>query len=168
MRSKKSSIGIVILIAVLILGIGYAAISSKTLNITGNANAVPSDSNFVVKFTGTPETTKTLETSTVTATITNDLNATINVDGLTTTGDKATATYTILNDSPELSAALKVGTITNSNEEYFKVTADIAAPTTIEATATTTVTITVELIKTPIDNQAATITVPVVAEPVTK
>lgn len=162
MKKRRTYAGLIILVAVLCFGAVYAAMSNITLNIGGSASAVVEDENFKVKFTGTPATTG----ETVTASITDDHNATINVS-LSSKGDKVTATYTILNDSEDLSASIAVPTITNSNEEYFAVTTDMADATVVAAGGETTVTVTVELIKTPIEeDQTSTINVALVASPV--
>ena len=47
-------VGLVLIVAVLLVAIGYAAITSVTLNINGTANATTNSDNFVVRFTGTP------------------------------------------------------------------------------------------------------------------
>lgn len=164
MKKRNTYVGLVLLVAVLMLGIGYAAISNITLNIGGTAKAVISDENFKVKFTGTPEVS---DADLISASISNDTTATINVDSFTAKGQTATATYTILNDSADLSASIAVPTITNSNTEYFAVTTDWDAAKTVAAQGTTTITVTVELIKTPIDSdQEAGINVSLVASPV--
>lgn len=165
MKKRNTYVGLILLVAVLMLGIGYAAISNITLNINGKAKATLSDENFKVKFTGTPEVS---DADLVTAEITSDdTKATINVDSFTKKGQTATATYTILNDSEDLSASIAIPEITNSNEEYFSVTTDMTTATTVVAGDTTTVTVTVELIKTPIDdNQEANINIDLVASPV--
>ncbi len=49
MKKKNTFTAMVILIAVLLLGIGYAAISNITLIVNGNANIV-ADSDFDVEF----------------------------------------------------------------------------------------------------------------------
>lgn len=113
-KTNKIIIG-VILIAVMLLGIGYAAIQNITLNISGTAKADPSQSNFKVMFTGTPTVS---DSSKVVAAITNDTNATINVSGLTAKGQTVTATYTVQNVSSDLSADLSVAT-TNSNTDIL-------------------------------------------------
>lgn len=162
-KTQKITIGVVIL-AILIIGIGYAAISGITANIKGSANATPSDANFTVKFTGTPtvsDATKVTE-----ATITDDLNATIKVEGLTAKGEKVTATYTVENASADLTANLSTETTQNTNSEYFKVTPTLAK-SQIASGGTTTVTVEVELLKTPVtQDETSTINVKVTAEPV--
>ena len=176
MKNKKLFIGIVLLIAILVLGVAYAAITG-TLKITGSASAIVSDSNFVVRFTDDEITTdiQTVNTSTaddtkpsITATKTNDLNATINVNNLTAKGDYATATYTIENASEDLSASL-TATATNTNTEYFKVTTTgiTDEAITIEKGNPVTITVKVELIKTPTESTVSdTVTVTINAESV--
>lgn len=165
MHKKKTFVGVFLMLAILVLGVGYAAISNITLNITGSATASPDDKNFSVKFNDTAITVS--DANKVTAKKTDDLNATLEVTGLTAKGDTATATYTIENASADLSASLASPVITNSNTEYFKVTTDLADATVITHGKTTTVTVTVELIKTPITQDETTdITLKVVASPV--
>ena len=48
-RKKKGLVIVLLLIAVLVLGVGYAAISSVTLHITGQAAATSDNENFDVK-----------------------------------------------------------------------------------------------------------------------
>ena len=105
-KDTKKIVGVVLVVAILLVAIGYAAIGTKTLNINGSATASTNDSNFVVKFTGTPTTGGT---GTTTATINgqDQLKATMNVTGLTAKGDVATATYTISNESPV--APIRIG-----------------------------------------------------------
>ena len=54
--SKNSAkvVGLVLLIAVLLVAIGYAAITTVQLRINGNANATANQDNFTVRFSGTP------------------------------------------------------------------------------------------------------------------
>ena len=158
MKKKRTFLVVALLVAALSLAVGYAAIT-KNLEVTGSASATTNDDNFKVRFTGTPETS---DGSKVTAKVTGELAATINVSDLTTTGDTVTATYEIENYSAELGASLAVGTIENSNKDYFEVTASLGAAS-IAAGAKTTLTVTVKLLKTPVENQTTDITVPVTA-----
>ena len=86
--------------------------------------ATANTANFVVRFTGTP-TTSGQGTTTATLSTTDQLKATMNVAGLTAKGDTATATFTIANDSADLSAALSAVS-TCSNTEYFSISHNIA------------------------------------------
>ena len=76
MKNRKIFIGVALLIVVLLLGIGYATITSTTLTIGGSAKALADGSNFVVKLTGTPTVSNE---DNVEATITDDVTATISV-----------------------------------------------------------------------------------------
>ena len=160
---KRSSVLLIVIIAiVMVLGIGFAAITATQLNITGNTTATPDQANFKVKFL---EQTVVSEPSKVTAQVTGDTTATINVQGLTAKGDKVTATYKVKNFSADLSAdiALSIG---NNNEEYFSTTA-VLGQDSLKADEETTVVVTVELTKTPIQNdETAKITAIIEATPV--
>ena len=162
MRKTNKIIIAIILISVMLLSIGYAAIQNITLNIAGTATADPSQANFTVKFS---ETTSVSDASKVTAAVTDETNATINVEGLTTAGETVTATYIVQNTSDDLSADLTVET-TNSNEEYFTISSELEKPS-LTAGEAAQLTVTVELIKTPVtDTETATIGIQLTAEPV--
>ena len=160
MKNKKTLVGIVLLIVVLALGIGYAAITSS-LTISGTATATANENNFKVVFTG--------ETSGVSEGVTVDVeenskSAELNVTGLTTKGQTGTATFTIQNQSGELNADVKVKTATINNSDFFKVTSTVAQEKGLKPEDKTTVTVTVELIKTPIETVTGTISVELGAE----
>ncbi len=161
--SNTSKILLVTIIATsILLGLGYAAIQNITLSIEGTATAAADQSNFLVKFTGTPTVS---ELTKVSANIETNTKATINVTGLNQSGQTATATYEIINQSSDLSADLAVAT-TNSNTEYFTLTSELA-DTSLTSGESTTVTVTVILTKTPIDGPvSSTIGVNLTAAPV--
>lgn len=163
MKQKRTFITLLLVIALLCLGIAYAAMSGITLTVNGSASSKVTDDNFIVKFTGTP--TVSNETN-VNAKITDDKTATMDVTGLVSVGDKETATYTITNASVDLDAEL-IANINNSNTEYFTVTCDLTDKKLVEAEGETTITITTELIKVPINEDvSSTITVTIEASPV--
>lgn len=145
--SKTRKILLVTIIATsLLLGLGYAAITNISLNIDGYAYANTSQENFKVKFS---EVIGVSDSIFVTARIVDDVNATIDVSGLSQKGQTATATYEVLNESDELSAELTVNT-TNSNVEHFAISSKIENKS-LKAGESTTVLVTVELLETPID-----------------
>ncbi len=149
MKNKKIFVGIALLIVVLLIGIGYAAITDS-LSITGTATTAVDDENFKVVFTG--ETNPATATDGVTATAVDGAKtATLDVTGLSTKGDSKSATFTIQNRSEELKALVKVNTKTIENSEFFTVDATVADTSALGPDATTTVTVTVTLNKTPID-----------------
>ena len=160
---KRSTVLLIAIIAVVIvLGVGFAAITATQLNITGNTTATPDQANFKVKFL---EQTVVSEPSKVTAQVTGDTTATINVQGLTAKGDKVTATYKVKNFSADLSADIELA-IGNSNGTYFKTTAELGKDSLVAGEETTAV-VTVELIRTPIEkDEVAEITAIIEATPV--
>ena len=164
MKNKKSLLSLGLLALVLVLGVGYAVVSNVTLNITGTATVA--DSTLKVKFTGTPVTDGK---GTINATIAGDLAATINVEGLTKVGDTATATYTISNYESDLNALITEVNISNDKTNYFEVTTSLtAAGLPIESGETGEVTVTVKLVKMPVDSMTANIGVELLAKPVEK
>lgn len=172
MKNRKTFIGIALIIAVLLIGIAYADITDLTLKISGSASATPSTENFKVRFSK-DDTITTNGAGTITADLdssdTTGQTATLTVTGLTAKGQKATAVYTVVNDSPDLSADLEVEVSKNTNSEYFTVTPTLGAEniTATGDTEKTTVTVVVELIKTPIDADVSSdIEVTLTASPV--
>ena len=110
---KRSTVLLIAILAVVMaLGVGFAAITSTQLNITGNTTATPDQANFKVKFL---EETEVSDPGKVTAEVTGDTTATINVQRLSAKGDKVTATYKVKNFSDDLSADITLA-IGNDNE----------------------------------------------------
>ncbi len=148
MKNTNKVVGGVLLLAVILVAIAYAAITNVTLNINGTSKSQANQTNFVVEFIGEP-TTGGKGTTTATINTSKRTEGTVNVEGLTAKGDTATATFTVQNSSQDLSADL-TAKATSSNEDYFEVRCKIE-DTTLKAGATTELTVTVELLKTPID-----------------
>ena len=165
-RTNAKIVGGVLVLAVILVAVAYAAITSTQLNINGTGNATANQSNFKVEFIGTP-TTGGKGTTTATIDSSVKTNGTVTVNGLTAKGDEATATYTVKNQSADLSADLSAEA-TSSNEEYFEVLCTLEK-TTLKAQEETTLKVTVRLLKTPIDetkeNLKTDIGVTVTAEP---
>ena len=160
---KRSTLLLIVIVAIImVLGVGFAAITSTRLDITGNTTANPSQENFIVKFLSETEVS---DPGKATAIVTGDTTATIAVQGLSAKGDTVTATYRVKNMSQDLSADLVLG-IGNNNEEYFRVTADLGKESLV-AGEETTVVVTVELVKTLITtNERAQMEVQIIATPV--
>ena len=165
-KTNAKIVGGVLVLAVILVAVAYAAITSTQLNINGTGNATTNQSNFKVEFIGTP-TTGGKGTTTATIDSSVKTNGTVTVNGLTAKGDEATATYTVKNQSADLSADLSAKA-TSSNEEYFEVLCTLEK-TTLKAQEETTLKVTVRLLKTPIDetkeNLKTDIGVTVTAEP---
>ncbi len=176
MKKQKFLAVTLVVIATLLLGVGYAALGQIDLTITGNLSAAKWDSatskDFKVYFdkSVTPTTSPSEADSSITVNAvygTGDepTTATLDVSGLKSKGDVATATYTIKNGSNGMKATLTDPTVTWSNKDYFLVTAIVDSKTLAED-ATTTVTVTVELINTPVTTeQNDTITITIGADP---
>ena len=159
----KTIIWVTLLLAVVVIGIGYAAISATNLNISGTASATGDTTDFVVKFDDSVEIA-TAGQGTTSGDIVNNTTATMTVEGLSAAGEKASATYTIKNESQALSAGLTAqASITNT--EYFDISYSFGE-TSIATGDTTTLTVTVTLKKTVIEDlDPADLTVTITATP---
>ena len=165
-KNKKTlQIVLLVLIAVVTLGIGYAAISAVNLIINGNATASVNQNNFKVHFTQAQAisgSTGVSGTSNIDSQ--DDTKAIFDVTGLTKVGDYAEAVYTVRNDSNGVGAEIKLS-VTNTNSEYFKVTETIQDDK-LQAGEETTAKVKVEMIKTPItDSVSTSITATLTASP---
>lgn len=161
MKNKRILAVMVLLVLVLLLGIGYA-VTEKSLIISGSASALAEDNNFTVRFKkagdnyDAPTNLVNAEAS-----VTADDRASIKVAGLKKKGDTASATYTIENVSDDIDASV-IAEVASTNNEFFKVTTTgitDTATTVKSGDSTKTVTVNVELLKTPITEQTADITV---------
>ena len=160
MQKRTGIMGI--LIAILILGIGYAVITDVTLKVSGAGTISANQNNFRVKFSGTPTTSGT---GVITATIEDDLQANLTVNGFTKMGDTATAVYDIVNESPELAANIVANLKENTNSEYFEITYSLQK-NSLASGESTKLTVYVEAIKTPeTEDQSTTFEVDVLASP---
>ena len=148
MGKNTKIVGGVLLVAIILVAVAYAAITNVELNINGVGSAQAKQENFKVEFIGTPSTSGK---GTTTATINSDdkTQGSVNVTGLTAKGDEAVATYTVKNLSSDISADL-TAEATSSNQTYFEVICSLEK-TTLKAQEETTLKVTVRLLKTPID-----------------
>ena len=166
MRRNTKIVGGILLVAILLVAVGYAAITKVGLNIDGTAKSEGNPDNFKVELIGEPQTSGD---GTTTATIDNHdkTQGTMNVSGLNAKGQTAIATYTVKNQSTDLSADL-TAKATSTNDEYFEVQCSLDK-TTLKAQEQTTMTVKVKLLKTPIDetkeNLSTEIGVNIDAEP---
>ena len=129
MRKRKTFIVMIIFLAVLVLGVGYAAISNITLNLNGTAN-IKANADFSVVY----DTTHTVGKSTndtvawaennnqpvVAGAYTNTTTATMTVY-LDSSHSSAYAIYKVDNNSSELGATLaaNVTQVSGNNAQYF-------------------------------------------------
>ena len=165
-RTNRKIIAGIIFVAIVLVAIGYAAITNVELNINGTAKSKADQNNFVVEMIEEPQTSG--DGTTIATIDTQDkTQGTMSVYGLNTKGQTSIATYTVKNKSQDLSADL-TAEATSSNEEYFEVQCSLDK-TTLKAQETTIMTVKVKLLKTPIDetkeNLSTTIEVNIDAEP---
>lgn len=159
MKNKKTFVGVALLLAVLMLGIGYAALTNITLNITGTATGTPDGSNFVVKFSDDAskivvDKTKANGNASVVAEKTGDLSAKLEVSNLTSKGESVTVTYTIENNSKDLGAELVLDPA-GVKDSNFEITAVLGSDS-IAKGESTTVTVTATLLVTPVTADVST------------
>ena len=162
-RKRKGLIALAIVAMVAILGVGYAAITGVPFTIKGNASAEGDQSAFNVHFSAVEFDDKEIKTAAKKITHNekqdNAQSGTFSVSGLATKGDVAAFTYTVNNDSSDLTAvipkdSIKVSSLTGDAATYFTVAVESENPAddvTIAPGGTTTITVTVTLNKTPIE-----------------
>ena len=155
MKQKRTYLTLLLVVALLVLGIAYAAITADTLTITGSAAAALDDENFVVRFAKTgdvytePTTSGDNKALVTEAKVTNDTTASFKIEGLTTKGQTATITYTIENASPADVDADVAVKLVNANETWYTATVNPATTIDLKKDKTATVAITVTLKDTP-------------------
>ena len=121
MKKRRNLIIALLLVAALALGIGYATVSTVTLNIDGRAEVKVAQENFVVKFDATEGKT-TYDETVANASVASDLMATINVFGLKAKDQFTTVKYTIVNDTTSLyDAQINNILINEGNTAEFRV-----------------------------------------------
>ena len=140
---KKRTILPLLLVAVLALGIGYAAVAGVTLQINGNAIVTPTQENFGVRFDGTP----TVDKATA-AILADKTKASLDVTGLSDKNDTATATFTV-----------------TYNTTVFEITTNFAAKT-LQPGESMDITVTVKLVQVPTEEVSTPITITFKADPV--
>lgn len=179
MNKKKSMTGLFLILAILFIGIGYAAISNVTLTINGNAKVTPGDSSFNVHFvydennsannniTGTAGGGYTATAATV-AKYTGLTTGTIDAMDFTKKDEYIDFPFVIKNDSTELYAKIESGDVSiSAGNAYLEAQLTGFSTLNIAPAATGTVTIRVKCLKTPTDVQNLTnFTITITAHPV--
>lgn len=152
MKKRNTFVVVALLLAVVVLGVGYAA-STGPWVISGTAKASAS-TDFDVDFIGTPTVTDG-----VVASITNDVSATMEVT-LSNVDDSGSATFTLTNNSPVgIGASFTADMVkiykengtdeweNSTSSEYFDIAVDTTGTGTIASnggTATVKVTVTLK------------------------
>ena len=166
MKNKKSLFSLGLLALVLVLGVGYAVVSSIDLTIGGTATV--KDANLRV------DIASVVDVKSSEAQVSHSLNGThATSDTFTITdmtlGEEVTMTYTIDSHETDVTATVAGATITNNNPTYYSATYTIEDNTVGIATSndTATVVVTVKMIKTPVAeaNESAEFNLKITATP---
>ena len=163
MKNRKKMITTALIVLVLLLGVGYATVSSVNLNINGSAKAGSKE--LQVFYDGVNSGTSAKVTAISSPVKTRE--ATFTVESMTL-DETVTMTFEVKNYETDVNATLAAPSVTqNTNEEYFQVTTS-CDKTTLNAGETATITVNVKLIKTPVTDEAGstTVTVAMAASPV--
>ena len=168
MKNKKYLVSLFVLVALLCLGIGYAAIS-ETLRISGGVQTGDADDlneNFIVYFSKVDVDTTLAEGATVTTDLDPAAKTTMtsfSIKNMNKVGSEVVLTYTVKNDSVDLYANSPTIYIKTDKVEadevyflgsYFTIS---ITPIMVKGQAapqsTHTITIVVEMTKTPLDKE---------------
>ena len=163
MKNRKKMITTALIVLVLLLGVGYATVSSVNLNINGTAKAETKE--LQVFYDGTNSGTSAKVTAI--SSPANTRAATFTVENMTL-NETVTMTFEVKNYETDVNATLAAPNVTeNTKSEYFQVTTS-CDKTTLNAGDTATITVNVKLIKTPVSEEAGstTVTVEMAASPV--
>ncbi len=156
MKKRRIVIVTFLAAAVILLGVGFAALSDS-LSVSGSAKVEDSAANEVfdnkVYFASAAA-----NDSGNTASVGSDNDtATFTVSNLKGKDNTATFTFVVKNES-DVNATIENFDFTSSNSAYFEITDDITANTALNAGASVTVTVTVKLLKTPTETVSGTFT----------
>ena len=163
MKNRKKMITTALIVLVLLLGVGYATVSSVNLNINGTANAETKE--LQVFYDGVNSGTS--DKVTAISSPDKERTATFTVENMTL-NETVTMTFEVKNYETDVNATLAAPSVTqNANRDYFQVTTS-CDKTTLNAGDTATITVNVKLIKTPVTAEAGstTVTVAMSASPV--
>ena len=163
MKNRKKMITTALIVLVLLLGVGYATVSSVNLNINGTANAETKE--LQVFYDGVNSGTS--DKVTAISSPDKERTATFTVENMTL-NETVTMTFEVKNYETDVNATLAAPNVTqNTNGDYFQVTTS-CDKTTLNAGDTATITVNVKLIKTPVTDEAGstTVTVAMSASPV--
>ncbi len=169
MKNRKTVVVAFLLVAVMLLGVGYAALADElelggtvAVKVEDVSDAFEADIYFskVISGDGCNATIHDAENGDVK----DGGTITVNSGALKEVGEEVIATYTIKNDN-DLDVTITKPTIangklTNTNDDYFDVYVNwVNDSITLAAESTIDVVVTVKLIKTPTSEQSATFTI---------
>lgn len=163
MKNRKTVVVAFLLIAAMLLGVGYAALTD-VLDITGSADvnqsAAEESFNEDIYFTGAVAN-QTGNTASVNAD--NNDKASFTANTLKGADDTATFTFTIINNG-DVDAEVTPSISSNTNPTYFEISSDWAGQTkALGAGQSLTYTVTVKLLQTPTETIAGSFVIELTA-----
>lgn len=121
MNKGKKVTFVVMLLAVVLMAVGYAALSNVELEIGGSASAIADDANFKVWFTGV--NTKTSSAKATVAVTAQATEATVTIEDLITVGAEEYVILEIENASTDIDATSVTVTTNEESTEYIGINA---------------------------------------------
>lgn len=171
MKKQKRVIMGVIVLAILLMGIGYAAYEATELTIGGTASATAKQENFKVYFTG-ESTVVSTEDNVEVAVTAETTTANVTITDLSVKGDTEHAILQIKNGSVDIDATSVNVTAEGTDANGIDIEAVMCNANGEEITdysvasgAFTYVKVSATLTETPTENVSATIDVTLTAEP---
>ena len=155
MKQKRTYLTLLLIVALLVLGVAYAAINGDTLTINGTATADVASGEVNVVFTAAEPAEGSNEGTTAEINADQD-TASFTVAGLTTKGDTQTVTFDVENQTENgVPVTLEAPEVVCDNTEWYEVTTCLYDKTSLEAynaennhADTAKLTVTVKLLKT--------------------
>ena len=163
MKNKKSLLGLGLLALVLVLGVGYAVVSSVELTIGGTATVKDAELRVDIASVSDDKTANASVVHSLTGTHAKSDEFTITN---MTLNEEVTMTYTIDSHEEDVVATLTAVNITNSNDTYYSAEYTIT-DSSVGKDNTATVVVKVKMIKTPVaaENGSATFGLTITATP---
>ena len=168
MKNRRNMFALAIVALILVLGVGYAVVSSVTLTISGSGTAASEDLKVVYDGVNTSSGAKV----TALTAIDDSTTASFTVSDMVL-NDPQYAEFEIKNKETDVNASVLVPSVVYTNTEYFSVVvyygnSEWTSAQTLNAQGTAKVKVVVTLIKTPVveANSSTTISISYDAEPV--
>ena len=164
MKNKKSLLSLGLVALVLVLGVGYAVVSSVGLTFGGSANVA--DATLRVDIASVADV-KTNATVTHTLGTSHAASDTFTITGMTL-NEEVKMTYTIDSHEDDVEATIKEKVaLTNSDTTHFSASYEITKATVGPVSGEATVVVTVKMIKTPVSTiEPASFSLQIEATPV--
>lgn len=108
MKSPRTFLLLGVVLAVLLLGVVYAAISNVNFNISGTVQATADQANFNVSISDYTISEKTAGVSARLSLSSDGKTLALNVDNFTKSGDYVCMKFTVKNNSKDLNAVIKM------------------------------------------------------------